>query len=172
MDCFVVSIANGGSITKINWGGFLYMALMFGLFQALMPLFGFWAGDQFIEQIESFDHWLALIILTLIGGKMIYEDLKPSDGTEEKPQGYGFVKVLMLSIATSIDAMATGLVFLSSPDVIVKGVVIIGIGSFVLSLAGSLLGFYVGKKINFKFNLLGGAMLIGIGIKILLEHIL
>ena len=156
------------------------MALSFGIFQGLMPLIGFTAGISFADAIAAYDHWIAFGILAAIGIKMIADDLrqrrncdedKPACGQEpECNKSYGIGIVLLLSVATSIDALATGLVFITTPEWISRAVLIIGLVSFAMSLTGSLLGSYFGKKIKFRFNILGGIVLIAIGIKILVEH--
>ena len=177
MDCFAVSVARAAISKKLVWGGILFTAFMFGLFQGGMPLLGFYIGFEFIDQIREYDHWIALAILTMIGGKMIYDDLKhdfhPGDSDYDDVDSnnpYSIPVVLLLSVATSIDALATGFVFLSYPESIFDGVIIICIGSFVMSILGSLLGHYIGKSINFKFNLIAGVILILIGVKIVVEH--
>jgi len=171
MDCFAVSLAKAGCIGKVNWGGFLFMALMFGLFQGLMPLIGYYIGNEFIEYIQDYDHWISLAILAFIGGKMIWEDLFSKEEEQcEIHNPYSFGTVVLLSIATSIDALATGLVFLTAPEALWRGIIIIGIGSFLISLLGSFIGAYAGGKLHFKFGVLGGVILIGIGVKIVIEH--
>jgi len=171
MDCFAVSLAKAGCIGKVNWGGFLFMALMFGFFQGLMPLIGYFIGNEFIQYIQNYDHWISLIILTLIGGKMIWEDIfSKEDDKCDIVNPYSIGTVVLLSIATSIDALATGLVFLTAPESLWQGIIIIGIGSFLISLIGSITGAFAGKKLHFKFGVLGGVILIGIGVKIVIEH--
>ena len=171
MDCFAVSLAKAGCIGKVRWGGFLFMAFMFGLFQGLMPLIGYLIGNEFIEYIKDYDHWISLVILTIIGGKMIWEDIfekMEADKCDANP--YGFGTVILLSIATSIDALATGLIFLTEPESLIRGIIIIAAGSFIISLIGSFAGAYAGGKLHFKFGVLGGVILIGIGVKIVIEH--
>ncbi len=170
MDCFAVSVAKSAVVGKIQWSWVLFMAFMFGLFQGGMPLIGYLIGNEFIDYINSFDHWIAFAMLTAIGIKMIIEDIKPSKENTSGNYSYEFGSIVLLSFATSIDALASGLVFLSYPDSLVEGIIIIAIGSFLLSLIGSLLGTWLGKTIKFKFGVLGGIILIAIGVKIVLEH--
>lgn len=173
MDCFAVSLAKGGCSKNLYWPGLLFMAVMFGLFQGLMPLIGYLIGNKFVDVIKDYDHWIAFGILAIIGGKMIWEDIfEKDDDKEEKEESniYSIGTVLLLSVATSIDALATGLVFITAPESLLKGLVIIALGSFILSVIGSLSGYYFGKNIKFKFNALGGIILIGIGVKIVVEH--
>lgn len=170
MDCFAVSVAKSAIIGKVQWGWVLFMAFMFGLFQGGMPLIGYFVGNSFITYISAFDHWIAFAMLAAIGIKMIVEDFK-GDGCNSSDNGsFSFISVLLLSFATSIDALASGLVFLTAPESLWQGIIIIAIGSFVLSLLGSLTGAWLGKTLKFKFGLLGGIILITIGIKIVIEH--
>lgn len=172
MDCFAVSVAKAGTNAKPLWGGIFFMAVMFGLFQGGMPLIGYYVGYEFIDAIKDYDHWIALIILTLIGGKMILDDLRGKDeGSEVSGSPYGVITVLLLSVATSIDALASGLVFLGYPESLFIGVAIIGIGSLIFSIVGSLLGTYLGSKFKFRYGLFGGIILIAIGIKIVVEDL-
>lgn len=173
MDCFAVSIANGATLDRFHFGKFFSMAFLFGLFQGVMPLIGYLLGYKFIDYISAYDHWISLIILSFIGIKMIKEDIWPDkddNGEEKKGNNYAPVRLLILSIATSIDALATGLIFLSEPDSIWIGVGVIALVSFLFSFGGSCLGLFFGKKIKMKFGIVGGIILIAIGVKILVEH--
>lgn len=180
MDCFAVSIVKSSSLGRVSLPNFFAMALSFGIFQGLMPLIGFAAGFGFADSIAVYDHWIAFGILTAIGLKMILDDVKGNEyepeesgnGTEDsRGKSYTIGMVLLLSVATSIDALATGLVFISTPEWICRAVFIIALVSFVMSFAGSFIGAYFGKKIKFRFNILGGIILIAIGVKILVEHL-
>ena len=180
MDCFAVSMAKSTSLGRVSLPNFFAMALSFGIFQGLMPLIGFAAGISFADAIAAYDHWIAFGILAAIGIKMITDDVrqrrncdedKPAGGQEpECNKSYGIGIVLLLSVATSIDALATGLVFITTPGWIFRAVLIIGMVSFAMSLTGSRRGSDFGKKIKFRVNRLGGIVLIAIGIKILVEH--
>lgn len=180
MDCFAVSIVKSSSLGRVSLPNFFAMALSFGIFQGLMPLIGFAAGFGFADAIAVYDHWIAFGILAAIGVKMIMDDVKTNSCDSEKKdieaearcgKSYTLGMILLLSVATSIDALATGLVFISTPEWICRAVLIIALVSFIMSFAGSVLGAYFGKKIKFRFNIIGGVILIAIGIKILVEHL-
>jgi putative Mn2+ efflux pump MntP len=170
MDSFAVSIAHGMTIRKRRVATGLVMAFSFGLFQALMPVLGWLAGLTFIDLISSFDHWVAFGLLVFIGGKMIY-----STRTEPEPEKDAKLTVsvlLMLSVATSIDALAVGLSFSLLQVAITTPVIAIGVVAFLLSFAGFNFGNKLGKFFERKVQVIGGIVLIAIGIKILLEHLL
>jgi len=173
MDCFAVSICKGVCMTKFNWSDAAKMAGMFGLFQAGMAFIGFRVGHTFMTYIESFDHWFAFVLLLFIGGRMIINGFKPpknQDDTENKPLSW---KVLFtLAVATSVDALAAGVVFVSFAAKLWSSLAIIGIISLIFSLIGSLIGYYSGKKIKFNVEIIGGIILIAIGVKILVEHLI
>ncbi|MDO9152735.1 MAG: manganese efflux pump MntP family protein [Paludibacter sp.] len=172
MDCFAVSISKGMCIKKVKWKKVLRMAFLFGLFQAGMPLIGYFAGMSFAKLISSFDHWLAFILLGGIGVKMFIEGLKPIDPhCETKSNPFKWKTLLTLSFATSIDALATGIVFVPYPDKIWFAVLSIGLISFLFSIIGVYLGVNFRKKIKINVEILGGIILIGIGSKILIEHL-
>lgn len=173
MDCLSVSLAKGIASGKkglrmIGWP--VLMAFLFGAFQGGMPLISFYAGSLFAETISAIDHWIALVLLSVIGGKMVWDSLH---GEEEAHQaGFRIGELLLLAIATSIDALATGIIFVPVPEVIWVGVAIIGGVSFMFSIAGFYLGAFLGKHIRLNMELIGGVILIGIGVKIFLEHML
>jgi putative Mn2+ efflux pump MntP len=173
MDCFAVSVANGMTLCKINWRQLWKMAFLFGLFQSIMPVAGWLAGISFRASIEQWDHWMALIILSILGIKMMYEGLVDHGenvmGTNLET---GWKSLMFLAIATSIDALAAGLVFVSFSEIFFKAVAIIGLVSFIFTIAGNYIGFYCGKKFNFKPEILGGLILIIIGLKIFVEHMI
>lgn len=173
MDCFAVSISKGMQAKKFHVLLTLRMAIMFGLFQALMPLIGYAAGGKLISYMKAANHWIAFVLLLLIGLKMIYEELKPKYVKEiNTSEILKLSSVFSLALATSIDALATGIVFVSFPGSIYKAITIIGSISFIFSLAGMYIGVHFGKKFNVKVEIIGGLILIGIGIKILIEHYL
>ena len=174
MDAFAVAICKGLSMRKMNYRHAAVIALFFGGFQALMPLIGWVLGKQFERYITSVDHWIAFILLAIIGMNMIREALGKDDEEEEKGcQGdrLDLKELLMMAIATSIDALAVGVTFAILPVSIVPAVSLIGITTFVLSLIGVSLGRVFGAKFKSKAEFLGGAILILIGVKILLEHL-
>lgn len=175
MDCLTVSITCGLIQKRLVVRTMLVSALMFGLFQAAMPLLGWLGMSFFSEAIEHVDHWIAFGLLAFIGGKMILDGFRP----EEEERSFDPTKLsvtLTLAVATSIDAFAVGLSFvcqgMDTIQSISMPVLIIGLVSFLFSVAGFLTGAYAGKKINFPVEILGGVILVGIGIKILLQHIL
>ena len=177
MDCMSVSIAKGISTGqpvlrhangKLHAGPWI-MALLFGIFQGGMPLITFYAGSLFAEKITEVDHWIALILLAIIGGNMLYESLKKDDETEHSTD-FSIRTLLLLAIATSIDAMATGIIFVPTPHIITTAVAIIASVSFVLSIAGYMLGAAMGKHLKINIETIGGIILILIGIKIFCEH--
>jgi len=173
MDCFAVSISRGMCVQRFSWPKALRMAFLFGLFQGIMPLIGYLAGLSFAHYVESFDHWIAFGLLGLIGGKMFVEGLKPIDPhCELIPNPFQWKTLFPLAIATSIDALATGVIFVTFPGKIYTAIAIIGVISFIFSLIGTYMGTHFGKKLKFNVELLGGIILVGIGIKILIEHLM
>lgn len=173
MDCFAVSISKGMVANKSHFWFALRMGILFGLFQGIMPLIGFYAGSTFANQIISVDHWVAFGLLLAIGGKMVVEGFatkEVSETTTSHP--FKWTSIITLAFATSIDALATGVIFVSYPDYIWKAVAIIGVISFLFSMIGTYIGVHFGKKFTIKVEVIGGLILIAIGTKILLEHVL
>ena len=173
MDCFAVSIATGIACNdlrpRVSWK----MPVFFGLFQGGMPLIGFLLSISFAEFIDSFSHWIALGILTFLGVKMILEEVREveeDEGAECTANHFATKNVVLLAIATSIDALATGILFVSTPDIIALAVAIIALGSCIFSILGLAIGHKFGKSFNLKAGILGGIILICIGIKIVVEH--
>ena len=174
MDCFAVSTASSICYGRYNWPKIVRMALFFGLFQGGMPLIGWGLGIGFAKYICAIDHWLALGILGYLGGKMIYESFK-DEGEEEEmcdaKSPYGSLRmVTILAIATSIDALATGLIFVPIGNRIFSASGIIAIVSFLFTFVGCVFGVTFGKRIKFNVEAIGGIILIGIGLKIFIEH--
>ena len=177
MDCFAVSIAQG--LQQRRWCPMaLVMALLFGLFQGGMPLIGYGVGSVFALIVKRFAPWIALLLLGWIGGKMIWEAIgvrskdRCADGIKSKDRcaDWSGGHILTLAVATSIDALATGLIFIPYARQLWLGVGVIAFCSLFFSLLGYLLGVFVGKvKVNVE--LIGGLLLIGIGIKIFIEGI-
>ena len=169
MDAFAVAICQGLSMTKIKWGHALTVGLYFGGFQALMPLLGWVLGSQFSGYIQQYDHWVAFILLLLIGGNMIRESLSKE---EECPDASLSVKAMLpMAVATSIDALAVGVGFAFLSVNIGAAVSFIGVITFVLSMIGVKVGSLFGAKYKSKAELAGGVILILMGLKILLEHL-
>ncbi len=178
MDCFAVATTKGISTGKGYLGKGVIMALLFGLFQGSMPLLGYFAGSIFSEQITKIDHWIALILLCFIGGKMIWDSVKEdkaihvtnADTNTPKQIDFSLPTMIGLAIATSIDALATGIIFVPTPEIIWLAVGIIALVSFIFAFVGYLLGSLLGERCKFDVNILGGLILIGMGIKIFMEH--
>ena len=162
MDAFAVSICKGLSMQKIDKKYTLCIGLFFGGFQALMPLTGYLLGSRFSGYIERFDHWIAFVLLALIGFNMI---------KESREAGVNFKELLILAVATSIDALAVGVTFAFLQVNIVPAITIIGCTTFVISIAGVYVGNVFGSRYKSRAELTGGVILILIGLKILLEHL-
>ena len=169
MDAFAVSICKGLSVDKVEAKHLLTAGVYFGGFQALMPMLGFLLGFKFEKLIVSVDHWIAFVLLAIIGGNMIREAL--SDEEPERDASFSFRTMLPLAVATSIDALAVGISFAFLGVSIVKAAALIGITTFILSAAGVYVGNIFGAKYKSKAEIAGGAVLILIGLKILLEHL-
>ncbi len=168
MDAFAVSVCKGLSLGKIKPKHMCIAGAWFGGFQALMPLIGYFLGSFFAEMIEKYDHWVAFLLLAIIGGNMI----KESFGKDEKVDSSMDVKsMLLLAIATSIDALAVGVTFAFLQVQIVPAVSFIGVITFIFSAVGVKIGSLFGTKYKSKAELFGGIVLVLIGIKILLEGI-
>lgn len=174
MDCFAVSISQSACLKKPMWGEWILMAISFGIFQGCMPLIGFYLMQFFAETITAYDHWVTFIILGVLGARMIKEDLvrpaKISCECDEAPRHLSMGRILLLAVATSIDALATGIVFVPFPQSLFVAVLCIGMVSFLLSIVGTQIGYYIGKRFSFKWGVLGGVILILLGTKILIEH--
>lgn len=169
MDAFSVSVAYGACTKGDGGTNALKMASSFGTFQMLMPVLGWVAGEKMLDFIAGFDHWIAFGLLFSIGCKMIYEAARQQ--TLEKAKPLTAYVLLALSIATSIDALAVGLSFAFLKMQIATPIIVIGIITFTLSLAGALLGDKLRQMHIYKIGVLGGLILIVIGVKILLEHL-
>ncbi len=191
MDCFAVSIAKGLTVDvhevfakrQHPW----LMAVLFGLFQGLMPLVGYNAGTLFGDFFLQYAGIVALVLLGYIGGKMIWEGSHKTASLSDRPAGwqtgaeplqdrsavresdFSLKTLLVLAIATSIDALATGVIFIPYPEQLYVGVSVIALGSFLFSVAGYLIGVFVGSKFKVNVELIGGLILIGIGLKIFIE---
>lgn len=173
MDCLAVSIACGIVIKRFAPGPFLKIAFFFGLFQGVMPLIGWFAGSRFNDYIRNFDHWIAFIILLVLGGKMIYDNFKNESDERKKKQlnPYKLSVIITLAIATSIDALAVGLTFAFLDFEPLLSALIIAVVTLIISLFGLFVGSRYGRRFHLPAELLGGIVLIGIGIKILIEHL-
>jgi putative Mn2+ efflux pump MntP len=169
MDAFAVSIANGMTATIQKRKNALVMASSFSVFQMLMPIAGWLAGLAMAELIMGVDHWVAFILLTIIGAKMIYESAKKENSKQDS--SLRIHTLLTLSVATSIDALMVGLSFAFLETALAIPIVTIGIVTFALSFTGYLFGNVLGKIFKSKIKAVGGIILLLIGIKIFLEHL-
>ena len=167
MDALAVSVINGFIIKKLKIRQAFRIAFSFGFFQALMPVIGWAAGLSFRKYIQHIDHWVAFLLLCFVGGKMIYESLNCSEAKRDCLQ---FPALFMLSIATSIDALAVGLSFSFLQVEIIIPAIIIGAVTFIICLIGVYIGDKIGRFVGNKLKLIGGLILIIIGIKIIIEH--
>lgn len=169
MDAFAVSVCKGLAMPKCTFKKVAIVGLWFGGFQALMPAIGYILGAQFQEAIASIDHWIAFVLLALIGGNMIHEAL---DNDEEEADASLDVKTMfLLAVATSIDALAIGITFAFLKVNIIPAVCFIGIVTFIISFAGVKIGNVFGARYKNKAEIVGGVILILLGLKILLEHL-
>ena len=167
MDAFAVSICKGLSLGKIKWKHMCIAGLWFGGFQALMPLTGYFLGSLFADIFTKYAHWIAFVLLVFIGGSMI----KEAFGKEEVNASMSFQSMLLLAIATSIDALAVGVSFAFLQVKIVPAVSFIGVITFLLSAVGVKIGSIFGDKYRSKAEICGGVILILIGVKTLLDGI-
>ena len=173
MDAFAVAICKGLGMKRLNIGQAAVIALFFGGFQGLMPAIGWLLGSQFAHVVEPIDHWIAFALLVFIGGKMLVDALRGGeDETEEATDGrLDLRELVMLAIATSIDALAVGVTFAFLQMDIVFPVLFIGVTTFLLSFAGVAIGHQFGSRWERPSTIAGGIVLILIGCKILLEHL-
>lgn len=171
MDAFSVSICKGLGMRRVNWRVAIILALAFGGFQAGMPVIGWAIGSQFMWLIAPVDHWIAFGLLAFIGGNMIREALTEEEEAQETPDAIDWAELLMLAIATSIDALTVGIAFASLSVNIWLSVALIGVTTFAFSLAGVLIGNQFGMRYQKPAQIAGGIILILIGTKVLLEHL-
>ena len=169
MDCYAVSIAQGLAVQTTERPKPILMAVLFGLFQGGMPLIGYFAGNLFADFFRIYAPWIALALLAFIGGKMIWASLHEKD---EEVTGWQIKRLIVLAVATSIDALATGVIFIPVPERVWLGVGIIGLVSFLFSIGGYHTGKYVGARFKINVELIGGIILILIGLKIWAEGFL
>lgn len=167
MDAVAVSATNG-MCYRPDWRRTLTIALFFGGFQGLMPLIGYYAGSLFAAQIAAFDHWIALALLGIIGGKMIWDGVHHDGGEEAKP--FTLLLLLVQAVATSIDALAVGVSFAAMSVRILPAVSLIAATTFLLSTGAVRLGIRIGDKLNSKAEIFGGTVLVLTGVKIFAEH--
>lgn len=171
MDAFTVSVCKGLSMKKMNWKKAGIIGVYFGGFQALMPAIGYFLGVGFEDKIKSIDHWIAFTLLFLLGVNMIKEALTKNDNEKEDDDKTDFKTMIVLAVATSIDALAVGITFAFLSVDILLAITIIGIITFVLSAIGVKIGNVFGDKYQKKAEIAGGIILILMGVNILLEHL-
>lgn len=174
MDCFAVSVCKGltsphGYVPRYVKP--LLMALLFGVFHAGMPLIGYFAGSLFASFFERFAPWIALVLLGFIGGKMIYDSLK-EDNQEAHLADFSLLSLLSLAFATSMDTLATGVIFIPHPEMLWLAVGVIALTCFLFSFTGFVIGHLVGARLRMNVTILGGVILILIGVKIFVEGVL
>mgnify|MGYP000211114921 CR=1 FL=1 len=172
LDAFAVSVSSGIAIPGFGWKQAVKMGLWFGTFQFAMPLAGWLLGSSVSGYIEAVDHWVAFGLLALIGGRMAWGAVRGGGDEEEAPADLSAKRLCLLAIATSIDALAVGVSMAFMRVDVLCSAIIIGIVAFVLSVVGGLAGRRLGSLFQQRAELVGGLVLIGIGIKILVEHTL
>lgn len=171
-DAFAVALGKGLHMRRFNYRYALIVAATFGVFQALMPLVGWLLGSQFADYITEFDHWIAFGLLAAVGGKMLWEAFSSHEDTEKDVDSVNVRELLVLAIATSIDALAVGISFAFLPDVPITGaIVLIGVTTLAISFAGVVLGHRVGIRLGKPAEIAGGVILILIGLRILTDHL-
>lgn len=168
MDAFAVSVCKGLALSRVDMKKALAAGLWFGGFQALMPLLGYLLGSRFASYIADFDHWIAFVLLALIGGNMIRESFGDE---EEADASFGVRAMLPLALATSIDALAVGLTFAFLSVRVLPAVTLIGVVTLIISMIGVKLGNLFGARFRGKAEFAGGLILILLGVKILLQHL-
>ena len=174
MDAFAVSVCKGLGMKRINFKVAVVLALFFGGFQALMPVIGWALGSQFLWLISPIDHWIAFILLAIIGGKMLWVAFHDDEDDSDDSSDANVIDLgeyLMLAIATSIDALAMGISFAALSVNIVAAASFIGVITFVLTVAGVAAGHFFGARYEKPATIVGGVVLILIGLKVLLEHL-
>lgn len=169
MDAFAVSVSNSMTVKKFRVRDALTFGLFFGAFQAIMPLIGWLFGNLFSRHVTAIDHWIAFVLLSYIGIKMIY-DARTSKNSDNEAD-LSFKVLLFLAIATSIDALAVGVTFAFMKIDIILSIAIIGIITFIISFAGTYIGHRAGGILGDRAQTFGGVILILIGLKILIEHL-
>ena len=169
MDSVAVSIAMGSKYKKLRLPKILFIAAVFGIFQGLMPLAGYFIGINFANYVQAYDHWIAFVLLVALGGKMLYEAYQ--DGFDAEVTDLSTKTLITLAVATSIDAMAVGVSFAFLQTDIYTASVIIAVVTFILCLVAVYIGKKLGTFLESKAEILGGVILIGLGCKILAEHL-
>lgn len=171
MDAFAVSVCKGLAMPKLSKKTMLIVGGWFGSFQALMPLVGYFLGYQFRDKITAVDHWIAFVLLVIIGANMVRESFSRDDDGEEANAALDIKTMFVLAVATSIDALAIGITFAFLNVHVGWAVTFIGVTTFVIAAAGVKIGNLFGTRYKAKAELAGGIILIVLGVKILLEHL-
>lgn len=176
MDAFAVSLSKGFCLRKNIFRNAFKISIFFGISQAIMPLIGWLCGIYFESYIKFIDHWIAFILLSLLGGKMIYESIKEDNSETSvecslEEEEIGNKNLLILAVATSIDALAVGISFAFLSINIMTAIIIIGIVTFIICFIGVYIGKALGNVLKKYSEILGGVILIFIGLKILIEHL-
>lgn len=169
MDAFAVSIGKGLSLRSVRLRHYLLAGLWFGGFQALMPLVGYACGVSFAEAVASIDHWIAFVLLAIIGGKMVRDALAGEE--ESSDADFSLRTMFLLAVATSIDALAVGVSFAFLHVDLTRSVITIGLTTALFSAVGVQIGHLFGNRWRSHAELLGGVVLISMGLKILVEHL-
>ena len=170
MDAFAVALGTGAVLSRLTGRHLFRLGFHFGLFQALMPVIGWLAGLTIMQWVEAWDHWIAFSLLAIIGGRMIYEAFSDEEKTDDRDPTKG-LSLVLLSIATSIDALAVGFSLSVIGVSIWMPALVIGLVAGVLTIAGMLLGGRIGDRWGTRVEIFGGLVLIAIGLKILIEHL-
>lgn len=172
-DAFAVALGKGLQLRRQIIGRALLIATLFGVAQALMPFLGYLLGSTFAERIAPYDHWVAFGLLALVGGKMLWEALRPTAAvdSDEAPGELSLRELLVLALATSIDALAVGVSFAFLDIAIWVAVLVIGVTTFALSFAAVLIGHRIGNRYQKPAEIIGGTILILIGAQIVVEHL-
>jgi len=170
MDAFAVALGTGAVLSRLTGRHLFRLGFHFGLFQALMPVIGWLAGLTIMQWVETWDHWIAFSLLAIIGGRMIYEAFSDEEKTDDRDPTKG-LSLVLLSIATSIDALAVGFSLSVIGVSIWMPALVIGLVAGVLTIAGMLLGGRIGDRWGSRVEIFGGLVLIAIGAKILIEHL-
>ena len=170
MDAFAVALGTGAVLSRLTGRHLFRLGFHFGLFQALMPVIGWLAGLTIMQWVEAWDHWIAFSLLAIIGGRMIYEAFSDEEKTDDRDPTKG-LSLVLLSIATSIDALAVGFSLSVIGVSIWMPALVIGLVAGILTIVGMLLGGRIGDRWGSRVEIFGGLVLIAIGIKILVEHL-
>ncbi|MBI4304374.1 MAG: manganese efflux pump [Chloroflexi bacterium] len=171
-DCFAVALSSSISMRSFSYFHTLRTSFAFGLFQFLMPVLGWLAGRSIVDIISAYDHWLAFGLLAFVGGRMVWESFRSKDGSSKATDITRGVVVLTMAVATSIDALSVGLSLAFLETDILSASLVIGVVAFAVTTSGFLLGRKVGGLLGKRAKLVGGLILIGIGLRVLLSHIL